>query len=258
MESLTSRQHPLLRHLRTLACAGAQRRQQGEILCEGPKLWQEAVASHWAVGTVLGREDKLPPDAAAVAERLAAGPSDLLAYVADTKTPQGFVFTCRLPEAQPIPSGSRWLILDGVQDPGNVGTIWRSADALGADALLLLPGCADPRSPTAIRATMAAIFRLPLLQTDPEGLAALLHTRSLPLYVAALGPGAVDVRSVRENPVALVIGSEGRGVSQEILDLADGRLTIPMRARCESLNAAAAAAIVLWELWGRNAPDLKL
>jgi TrmH family RNA methyltransferase len=160
------------------------------------------------------------------------------------------VFLCKgknltLPAAL---SGARYLVLDGVQDPGNVGTIWRSADAFGADGLILCSGCADPLGPKTVRATMGAVFRLPVYECEMERLAAALKERSIPLYATALRSDTEDLRKVKLDRAAVVIGSEGRGVSEETLALCEKTLKIPMTERCESLNAAVAASVVLWEM----------
>ena len=143
----------------------------------------------------------------------------------------------------------RYLVLDGVQDPGNVGTVWRTADAFGADGVFLLPGCAEPFSPKTVRATMGACFRLPVWETGLERLTELLKGAGVPLYATALRADTADLGSADLSRAAVVIGSEGRGVSRPVLDACALTLRIPMRDRCESLNAAAAAAVVLWEGW---------
>ena len=139
-------------------------------------------------------------------------------------------------------------MLDGVQDPGNVGTIWRTADALGADGLLLVNGCADPYGPKTVRASMGACFRLPVWEAGPEELCALLERSGLPLYATALRADTVSLEQAGLGRCAVIIGSEGRGVSQSLLDRSGQTIRIPMRSRCESLNAAAAASVVLWEM----------
>lgn len=125
---------------------------------------------------------------------------------------------------------------------------WRTADALGADGLLLLPGCADPFSPKTVRASMGACFRLPVWELGREALLPTLDQAGLPLYATALRADTEDVRRADLSRCAVVIGSEGRGVSPETLALCGKTLKIPMRDRCESLNAAVAAAVVLWEM----------
>ena len=172
---------------------------------------------------------------------------ELLEYAADTETPQGLLFTCQIPPAPKRLPGGRLLVLDGVQDPGNVGTILRTADAFGADGVVLLSGCADPWSPKVVRATMGACFRLPVLSCRPEELTAMLAEEKIPLYATALREDTLDIREVPLSRAAVVIGSEGKGVSEQVLSLCEKTLKIPMRERCESLNAAMAAGIVLWE-----------
>ena len=141
-------------------------------------------------------------------------------------------------------------MLDGLQDPGNVGTIWRTADALGADGLLLVHHCADPFSPKTVRATMGACFRLPVWEVEAEELPELMERSGLPLYATALREDTLDIKTAQLDRCAVVIGSEGRGVSPELLGASRGTIRIPMRPRCESLNAAVAATIVLWEMCG--------
>ena len=145
-------------------------------------------------------------------------------------------------------TGKRYLVLDGVQDPGNVGTVWRTADAFGADGLILLEGCADPFSPKTVRSTMGAAFRLPVYRSNAMELKKACEEADLPLYATALREDTEDVSDADLRRCAAVIGSEGRGVRPEVLEQADQALIIPMETRCESLNAAIAAAIVMWQM----------
>lgn len=212
-----------------------------------------AEALRWGAGleTILWQTGTHPPAGIPQGVRQVEVPGDLLRSVAPTETPQQVLFLARLP-ARALPeelTGSRYLVLDGLQDPGNLGTLWRTADAFGADGLLLLPGCADPWSPKTLRATMGACFRLPVWEGTLEDLTGLLARSAVSLYAAALRDDTEDIRSVPLGSAAVVIGSEGRGVSQPVLDACRATLKIPMRDRCESLNAAVAASVVLWEGW---------
>ena len=117
------------------------------------------------------------------------------------------------------------------------------------DGLLLTGGCADPYGWKAVRSSMGAVFRRPIYSGTPEELAALLHRSGLPLYGAALREDTVDARQADYTRCTLAIGSEGRGLSREVLDLCGQTIRIPMSGRCESLNAAIAAAVLLWESW---------
>lgn len=129
-----------------------------------------------------------------------------------------------------------------------MGTIWRTADALGADGILLVNACADPWNPKTVRATMGACFRLPVYEMETETLGELLERSGLPLYATALREDTVDIRTADLSRSAVVIGNEGKGVCPQVLEMSRRTLKIPMRARCESLNAAAAATVVLWEM----------
>ena len=248
MESITSRQNPLFQHIRKLRTSGSYRRKFGEFLGEGPKLLEEAIKWGAEIRTVVTADGREFPKG--FRGRVVMTPADVLETLADTETPQGVVFVCALPDTalpQRLEPG-RYLILDGVQDPGNLGTIWRTADALGAAGLLLAGACADPYSPKTVRSTMGACFRsLPVWRGEPEKIGGLLERAGIPLYATALREDTSDLRDVDLSRAAVVIGSEGKGISEEMLSLCQKSLKIPMEARCESLNAAVAAAVVLWE-----------
>ena len=250
MERITSRANPLLTHIRRLAASGSYRRQCGEYLGDSPKLLREALL--WKaelVCVVCSGDVELPPLPAGV--RIAEVPADVMASVSPMKTPQGVLFTCRM-QTRALPeklTGRRYVALEGVQDPGNVGTVLRTLDAFDADGLFLLPGCADAYSPKTMRASMGAVFRRPVWTCTGQELHGLLRRSGIPLYGAALRSDTVDARAVDFSRSAVAIGSEGRGLTGELLALCDGTIRIPMSPRCESLNAAVAASVLLWEAY---------
>ena len=246
---ITSRANPLVAYVRKLNSTRAFRREENAFAAEGSKLLAEALRWEARVETVLAVPGVALPELPN-RTRVAELPEKLLAFAADTETPQGIIFVCRgKPLAMPERlEGRRWLVLDGVQDPGNVGAIWRTADAFGADGLILCSGCADPWSPKTVRSTMGAVFRLPVYEGTLNDAAERLAAACVPLYAAALGEDTEDIRDVLLDKAAVIIGSEGRGVSEEALALCQKTVKIPMRSRCESLNAAAAASVVLWEM----------
>ena len=250
MERITSRQNPLMAHIRKLSASRTYREKAGEYLGDGTKLLEEAL--HWdaALTAVVCTEGTpLPPLPSGV--RLVEVPGELMAYISPMEAPQGALFLARIPETglpQTLPPG-RYLALEGVQDPGNVGTILRTADAFEADGLFLLEGCADLYNPKTVRASMGAVFRCPAWRCTLEELTGLLQRADLPLYGAALREDTLDVRQVDWKRSAALVGSEGRGLSQAALDACTATVKIPMNPRCESLNAAAAAAVLLWEGW---------
>jgi TrmH family RNA methyltransferase len=245
-ERVTSRDNPLVKQCLGLAASRKARREAGLFLCDGPTLLAEALAHGARVTAVLCAEDvELPALPAAV--RTVGLPERLVRAVSPTDTPQGVVFLCRMPDTRPpapLPSG-RYVLLDRVQDPGNVGAILRAASAFGASAQLMGPGCADPFSPKAVRAAMGAVFRLPVFETD-DPLAALAGC-PVPVYAAVPGGNAGDPREIDLSACVLMLGNEGAGLSGELEARADRRVKLPMAPGCESLGVAAAAAALLWE-----------
>ena len=250
METITGRTNPLCAHLRKLAASASYRRDCGEFLCDSPKLLGEALLWGADLHTVVCTDPSALP-VLPEAVRCVQVPPDLMKSISPAQTPQGVLAVCGLPD-QALPEtleGRRYAVLDGVQDPGNVGTILRTADAFHADGLFLVNACADLYNPKTVRASMGAVFRRPVWSVTPEELGALLRRSGIPLYGAALRPDALDARQADYSRCALAIGSEGRGLSREVLDLCDKTVLIPMSPRCESLNAAIAAAVLLWESW---------
>ncbi len=248
MERITSRTNPLCTHLRKLAASASYRRASGEFLCDSPKLLEEAVLRQADLHTVVAAEKApLPPIPAGV--RMVQVPADLMKSISPAQTPQGVLSVCGMPD-RPLPQrleGRRYVVLDGVQDPGNVGTILRTADAFRANGVFLVNACADLYNPKTVRATMGAVFRCPVWACGADELTALLKTSGLPLYGAALREDTLDARTADYSRCAIAIGSEGNGLSQELLAACDETILIPMQAHCESLNAAIAASVLLWE-----------
>ncbi len=249
-ETITSRQNPLMTHLRKLASSRSYRKKSGEYLCDGTKLLAEALKWGAEVKTAVFSEGvDIPPLPDGV--RAVRVSEELMRSVSPMETPQGALFTVALPEVQ-LPetlSGKHYLVLDGVQDPGNVGTILRTADAFDCDGVFLVNACADLYNPKTARATMGAIFRREAYTVTAEELFALLRKSGVPLYGTALRDDTVPLAEANLARAAVAIGSEGRGLSQQLLDECAKTLKIPMNPRCESLNAAIAATVVLWEMY---------
>lgn len=247
-ERITSRANPLLVHIRKLASSRAHRHEMGEYLGDGVKLLEEAVRWKAALTAVVYTPGTaLPPLPAEV--RQAEVPPDVMRSVSPMEAPQGALFTARIPAlaAPETLPGGRYLALEGVQDPGNVGTILRTADAFEADGLFLLPGCADLYNHKTVRSSMGAVFRLPVWSCGLRQLLELARQSGLPLLGAALREDTVDVREADLRRGIVLLGSEGRGLSREALSACGQTVRIPMAGRCESLNVAAAAAALLWE-----------
>ena len=248
MEIITSRQNPLCTHLRKLAASASYRRQRGEFLCDSPKLLKEALLWGAEVRTVVATAGVDLPELP-LGVRQVEVPAEVMKSLSPMETPQGTLFICAI-HTEPLPemlAGRRYVVLDTLQDPGNVGTILRTADAFHADGIFLVNGCADLYNPKTLRATMGAVFRCPVWTCGLEELRALLTKSGLPLYGAALRSDTVDVRRADFSHCAVAVGSEGKGLSADALAACDLTVRIPMSGHCESLNAAAAAAVLLWE-----------
>ena len=244
-EHISSRKNPLLQQVKKLLSSKKDREKAGFFVADGTKLLQEAVRFYPGLDTVIlseGVEAEVPE-----AVRIIRVPKDVMASISPMETPQGALFLCRLPEKSEFEPKPGMLLLDGIQDPGNIGTILRTADALEIP-VVLLEGCADPYSHKVVRSSMGAVFRTPVLQATWAEVQEKCAAAGIPVAVTALSDRAKDLRQADLRKMAVVIGSEGRGVRQEILDAADAELIIPMNQRCESLNAAIAAAIVMWEM----------
>ncbi len=244
-ERITARKNPLLQQVRRLLASRKEREQAGLFVSDGTKLLSEAVRWYPELETVIlsdGVEASVPEGV-----RLVRVPEDVMASVSPMQTPQGALFVCRLPEKRQFVPRPGMLLLDGIQDPGNLGTVLRTADAWDVP-VALLEGCADPYSHKVVRASMGAVLRTVPMQTTWEEAAAACEQAQIPVAVTALSDRAVDIRGADLSQLAVVIGSEGRGVRREILERAQSQLIIPMSPRCESLNAAVAATVVMWQM----------
>jgi len=259
IERLSSVKNPVARRLRLLK-HNEGRAGEGLFLVEGGKLIREALDAGLRPRDALIERAEPGSDGARLIElleasgaRAYAAPRHILEAVCDTVTPSGVCASFEPPEPLSLERAPDLLVaLDGVQDPGNVGTIWRTADAAGFGGLIAGAGCADLLSPKVQRAAMGSGFRLPA--ASALSLAdALKELKRSGRQVIATTLDGEDIYhwQPRSNRLVVVIGSEARGVSEPVLRLADARLKLPMRGGAESLNAAVAAGIVLYELMRR-------
>lgn len=244
-ERISSRKNPLLQQVRRLLSSRRERENRGLFVADGTKLLDEAVKWWPGLQTVILSDsvDAQVPEGV----RLVRVPEDVMASISPMQTPQGALFVCRLPEKTEFVPQPGMLLLDGIQDPGNLGTILRTADALDIP-VALLDGCADPYSHKVVRASMGAVFRRVPVQVSWQEAVKACADQNIRVAVTALSDRAEDLRRAELHKMAVVIGSEGQGVRRELLEAAQAELIIPMNERCESLNAAIAAAIVMWQM----------
>lgn len=237
---ILSRQNPLVKELASLKEKKGRRR-TGTFLVEGHKMVREAVTSGMDVVRLILREDYAGETYGLPAVRLGR---DAFAAVCDEKTPQGIAAEVAIPLRSVQPPQGRCLLLDGLQDPANVGAIIRTAVAAGYEDVYLA-GCANPFSPKSVRASMSGVFFARIMQgTQEEILSAIA---GMPVIAADMD--GEDVFSyVAPEMFCLAVGSEGSGLSALVRGRADVTVRIPMDARTESLNAAVSAGILMYAL----------
>ena len=254
---ITSRENPRVKQACALRDSEKQRAAAGLFFAEGPKLVLE-LAHGCALHTLFATEEALArtPALAAFADRTFRISAPVAEKLAGTRTPQGAFALFETPSADPVlllASARRVLMLEAVQDPGNVGTLLRSAAAFGFNAVVLGPGCAAPFSPKTLRSSMGAAGRLPVLHSNdlPATLQA-LRQRGVTCLAAALYRSRPLSEAGREFPggVCVVIGSEGQGLRDETVEACDAAVRIPMTDRVESLNAGVAGSVLLWHFRG--------
>ncbi|MGN1422723.1 MAG: TrmH family RNA methyltransferase [Oscillospiraceae bacterium] len=252
--TVSSRKNDAVRRFRELSRDRKIRAESGLFAAEGDHLCGELSRSEHEVTLFLYTEraaEKYPQTANALLKKAHDSvviTEELAEYISDTRSPQGLFAVGKLPAAAALPDNAgRIVVLDGVQDPGNVGTVIRTAEALGIGGALLLNGCADIWSPKTMRASMGSVFRLPCVVSDGAAEIERLISRGFSVYGAKLDESALRLGEFKfPEKSAVVIGSEGSGISPEISDSCTHSLYIPISG-AESLNAAAAAAIILWE-----------
>lgn len=242
---ISSRNNPFVKHILSLR-EKKFRREYGEYVAEGIKLVREAHACGCAVEQVVCAEsyagEKFSPDKTIVVT------DGVFAKLSEETSPQGILAVLRIPDAPMAPPRGLSLLLDGVSDPGNLGTIIRTANAAGYEDIYLL-GCTDPYSSKCVRASMGGVFYVRLHAGTREELLAPLG--GVPLLCADMGGENVFSFHAPER-FCLVIGNEANGVSREIRGQCAHTVRIPMRASCESLNAGVSAGILMYELSARG------
>ena len=255
MEKITSRKNPLCAHIKKLGASKSYRIENREFLCDGLKLLEEAANNEVIVKTVLTCGTlpfMLPPET-----RVCFTTRDIIDSISPLKNAQDTLFICDMPDNSMVQtdgscreflSGSGdYILLDGLQDPGNVGTIIRTANALGITGVMLYGKCADLFNPKTIRATMGALFKQKVFTVGYGELSA-LKEKGATIIGASIGDNCRDITKISLNNSIIAIGSEGCGLSNSISSLCEELITIPISSDCDSLNAAVAASIIMWEI----------
>ena len=260
MIKITSKDNAAVRRAMRLMTSARERRKAGLIICEGARLCSDAADSGveveelFCTGTALEKYSDYLEKLIEKARNVYEIPDEIAKKISDTETTQGVFIVAKSPavgsDLNQLKTTGQYVLLENLQDPSNVGAVFRTAEALGVDGIILTDGCASCFSPKALRAGMGAMFRIPIFITNdaPAAMAAAAQRNMRPM-AAVPREGAADITGIRFFKGAIMcIGNEGNGLSEEIINACPEKVTIPMNGRAESLNAATAAAILMWEM----------
>ena len=254
MEFISSPSNQRIRRVMELSSRARERRREKAFVIEGARLFADTPEDFLLETFVTkeyfeGAEEKIRDRIRRKGGVLVT--PELLKKMSDTQTPQGVAAIVRMPEwtMEDLLSGNPLiLVLENIQDPGNLGTMVRTAEAAGASGILMSRDTVDLFNPKTVRSTMSGIFRVPaLISEDLAASLDLLKKRGVTSFAAHLGGEAAYDRLSYTGPSAFLIGNEGKGLTEELSEKADQKLLIPMHGRIESLNAAIAAGILLYE-----------
>ncbi len=246
---ISGKEHKLVKKITGLK-EKKYRERYGEFVVEG------ALSVEWALESDFSLVEVVVSQGFSMNHRLAEllgdmtvyrVPEALFAKMADTKTPQGILCTLKLPQMPPMPESGLFIYCDSIRDPGNLGTIIRTADAMGFDGVILSPDCVDPFNPKLVRSAMGSLFHLPLfVGVNHEALLS-WQKRGFSLAASALSDRAISIFDYApDEKTVIIMGNESAGVSKELIETADFVVKIPMVGSAESLNVAAAASIFMF------------
>ncbi len=261
MQTISSRENPLIKSCVSLMRSRKERLSQSLFITEGHKISQDAHSAGCTIQSVLFTQGARERHGAFITALAAQGAQEYLIAdgvaqkLADAQSTQGLFCVWQLREARdtdyfPL-DNARIMVLCSLQDPGNVGAIIRSCEAMGLDALILSADCPDIHSPKLLRAAAGGVFRLPVYLTeDIPATIRRLQAQGVRVYASALSQTGISPQAIPPTGAsAVLIGNEGAGLPEEIIAAADACITIPMAGGAQSLNAACAATIIAWELY---------
>lgn len=253
---ITAKSNPKIKELKELTVKSSARRSAGLFVCDGVRLCRDAALSGKEIVSVFVTEKCMGKYSAELEEILSSAKNvytvseEVMKSVSDTVSPQGIICTVKT-EKNSFTSQScrKYIALDGVQNPDNLGAIIRTAEALGIDGIIISGGC-DIYNPKALRASMGSVFRIPLSVCD--NLSKLIEEYNeigIPSFASVVSGKAASLADTDFSGGALVvIGNEGNGISEEVKNVCKNKITIVMKGRAESLNAAQASSIIMWEM----------
>lgn len=246
MEYITSAKNQKILNFSKLIADKKERYRQGIFVIEGEKMFFEALKAPVEIDTIIMSQDFFEKNQNFESlKKVLVVPKHIIEKISDTKSPQGVIFSVKMPENNvKIEELEKIIILDEIKDPGNMGTIIRTAVAFGIEAIILLNNCVDHFSPKVVRSTMSGIWSVPIIPIDVKEC---FENIKVPIYATYLDDKSLDITEISLKQAAVIIGNESKGVSDEVLSFATKKIIIPING-IESLNAAVAASIVMWEM----------
>lgn len=258
MLTLTSKDNSNIKNTVKLKKSARYRRQSGLFIAEGLRVCYDAMLSNAEIEILFATEKAIEKNRDKFTElseyshKTFVVTEQIFSLISDTETPQGFLCVIKaldkISQFDTIKNNGKLLALDNVQDPNNLGTILRSAEAFGIDGIVMSEDCCDIYSPKVVRGSMGAVFRIPFVLCS--SISSFLNENTyLDSFASVVDSSAKPITEVDfKSPCITVIGNEGNGLKQETIDSCKNRITIPMRGKAESLNASAAASIIIWEM----------
>ncbi|MFC5712727.1 TrmH family RNA methyltransferase [Thalassorhabdus alkalitolerans] len=251
MKRIESAKNPKIKHIKRLH-KRKQREKDNQFFIEGPHLVEEALHYEAAVQEVFLEEEFSVPSSWDFKDiPVTFVPEAVMKEMSATETPQGVAAVCNMTAVSNLTlEQGRYLFIDGIQDPGNLGTIIRTADAAGLTAVILGEGTVDLYNDKVLRSTQGSVFHLPIVRGDLEDWVEKCKKKNIPVFGTGIEMGTTHTAIEPQETFALLIGNEGSGVSEFLLAKSDQNLYIPIHGKAESLNAAVAAGILLYHLRG--------
>lgn len=253
---ITSKENKLVKSVKKLLTSSKERKQTGTFVLEGLRLSADAAINGYTVDTLIIAESVEESDrlnSLVEKSKTVVKVSDsLFSYMSDTVSPQGVMCIVKMPQMKSIEDikSGRYIVLENTADPANLGAIARTAEAFGISGLIVLKSGCDPFSPKSQRAGMGALLRLPVIMCDDiADTVKLLKSKGFELFASVVSNADCNVTEVDfSRNCAVLIGNEANGLTDTAISFCDRKITIPMRGRAESLNAAAAASVIMWEM----------
>lgn len=253
-EKITARDNNNIKQVISLIASSKKRRENGLFVLEGLRLVDDAKLSGYSFKTLFLSETAILKNSeeaealSKVSAKTYVLPDSLFEKISDTVNPQGFLAVCEISKSlKELKRDGKYIALENLSDPSNLGAISRTAEAFGFDGIILSSDSADPYAPKSFRASMGALLRIPIMITDD-----IIDTAEkfgIKTYAAVIDENAAPINCVEfEKGSMVIIGNEANGIRKDTISKSNKLITIPMSGRAESLNAATAAAIIMWEM----------